>query len=173
MSTDSMKADSMSTGEMNTGTMKKRKFQWQRLCYYLSGLLLLLPCWYLWQALHPQFPAEWPEQRLGPISAAPMPLDDAAPYAHDGALQKDFSVRFCAGCIAQIRQAYLSVGPVAAALPDNADGILHGNNLLQHVHAPFPLQIGADDQLWLTVQLWNGELHRAAWPIPEAWQNTQ
>lgn len=151
--------------------MSKSTFHWQRLCYYLTGLLLLLPCWYLWQALHPQFPAEWQEQRIGPFTVAPTPLDEAPPYAHDGARQKDFSVRFCTGCIAQIRQAYLSVGPEPAPLPDNADGILHGNRLLQHVHAPFPLSLGADDQLWLTVQLWNGELHSSAWPLPAAWRN--
>lgn len=152
--------------------MSTRKLHWQRVCYYLSGFLLLLPCWYLWQALHPQFPPEWPEQTIGPFTAAPTPLDDAPPYAHDGARQKDFSVRFCDGCIPQIRQAYLSVGPAAAPLPENADGILHGNNLLQHVHAPFPAQVQAGDQLWLSVQQWNGEVHSVAWPLPAEWRSS-
>jgi hypothetical protein len=140
---------------------------WQRGRFWSSGLLLVLPCWFLWQSLNPVFPAEWTEQQAGPFTVALTPADDAPPYAHDDARLKDFSARFCEGCVAKVRMAWLSVGSAPSTLPDDLAGVLHGDSRNQHVHAPFPLQTAPEDRLWLSVQDWQGDTHHASWPLPD------
>jgi hypothetical protein len=143
---------------------------WQRGRFWLSGLLLVLPCWYLWQSFNPVFPAEWPERQAGPFAVAVTPADDAPPYRHDDARQMDFSARFCDGCVAKIRMAWLSVGAQPAPLPDDLAGVLHGDSRMQHAHAPVPRASAPQDRLWLTVESWDGKVHHADWPLPENWR---
>ena len=88
---------------------------WQRHKYKLSGLVLLLPLWFLYQSLTPQFPPAWPAQQLGEFEIAPMPLNLAPPYAHHDKYVKDFYLTFSQGEISSIRQGYVNIGP--AALP--------------------------------------------------------
>lgn len=145
--------------------MATRTF-WQRWRYRINGLLLLAPCWFLYDALTPTFPPEWPEQPIGPFSAAPRPADDNPPYPHDGGYLKDFSVRFCDGCVTKIRTAHVSVGRQPLEQPAT-DGLLHGSSRSQHVHVPYPPSQGAGEMLWVSVQEWSGRMHHAAWPLPQ------
>lgn len=138
---------------------------WQRSKFWLSGGVLIASAWYFYASLHPRFPAAWPEQALGPVTATPTPADTAPPYRHGEERLKDFSVRFCHGCVAQIRMAYLSVGRGPQALDGNLAGVLHGNDLLQHVHVPYPVAATAADRLWLTVEDWRGRRYHAAWTL--------
>jgi hypothetical protein len=140
---------------------------WQRWRFRLNGLLLVAPVWFFYDALTPVFPPAWPEQAIGPFTATPTPADGAPPYVHDGALVKDFSVRFCTGCVASIRTGHVSVGPAPVPAPDGYDGVLHGNAISQHVHVPFPAQASAADRLWISVQEWNGQVHSASWPLTQ------
>lgn len=144
-----------------------RRTSLRRWMYRFSGFVLIAPAWFFYEAMSPPpLPQQWQQQSIGPFTAAPQPANNDAPYPHDGAFAKDFSVHFCAGCVERIRVAWLSVGEQPSALPDDLAGILHGNNFEQHVHAPFPKQRGNNDKLWLTVQQWNGQTHHAAWPLP-------
>jgi hypothetical protein len=147
-----------------TGNVRSR---WIRWAYWLSGLLLVLPAWYLYHSLNPVFPAEWPEQQLGSFSAAPMPANTAGPYRYDGKYYKDFTVRLCEGCAQRLRTAYLSVGPQPVPVPADGEGVLHGGDLFMEAHAPFPAVLAAEDRLWLTVQQWDGRLYHASWGLPE------
>lgn len=148
----------------------KTRTPWQRWAYRASGLILIAPIWYFYVSMNPEFPPAWPEQQVGPFTATPTPGDAEPPYLHDENYYKDFSVRFCDGCVERIRLAYLSVGAAPAALPAELDGILHGDRYLQHVHAPYPEALGPDDRLWFTVQEWNGRVHHAAWPLTNVTQ---
>lgn len=134
--------------------------------FLLNGLLLLAPGWFFYASLAPEWPAEWAEQPVGPFTAAPMPLSDDPPIAYDGGYVKDFSFRFCEGCVARIRAAHVSVGPAPAPVPGGHEGVLHGSSLAQHVHVPFPAEIGPEDRLWLSVQDWAGAMHHVSWPLP-------
>lgn len=134
--------------------------------YLINGLLLGLPIYYFYQAMHPVFPPSWATQPIGSLSATPTPSNDLPAYrGKDGEL-KDFAVSFCQGCGAGIRQAWLNAG--AAPLADAPDewGRLHGSPHGFHVHAPYPAQPKATDRLWLSVQTWDGQLHRQSWPLP-------
>lgn len=142
----------------------RRPRRWK---YLLNGLLLIAPAWFYYDSLSPAFPDEWPEQSIGPFTAAPRPANDGPQFYYDGGYIKDFSVRFCDGCVSRIRAAHISVGEQPAPAPSGHEGVLHGNSLAQHVHAPFPARIAPNDRLWLTVQEWNGAVHHASWPLPE------
>lgn len=151
--------------------MKHPDSFWQRYRYYLSGIVLLFPLWYFYQALHPQFPAPWPSQQLGPFTITPMPLNLKPPYIHHDQYLKDFYLAFQQGDVAQIRQGYVNLGPEAlplGQLQQAADGILHGSRHGQHVHAIAPATLDEGDKLWLTIETWEGEILIASWDLPVA-----
>lgn len=142
---------------------------WQRQKYKLSGLVLLLPLWFLYQSLTPQFPPAWPAQQLGEFEIAPMPLNLAPPYAHHDKYVKDFYLTFSQGEISSIRQGYINIGPAALPLTQlqlGEDGILHGSRHGQHVHAIAPAAFSGGDKVWLTLQTWQGELLTTSWDLP-------
>ncbi|MBU2114509.1 MAG: hypothetical protein KKE94_12165 [Gammaproteobacteria bacterium] len=142
---------------------------WQRQKYKLSGLVLLLPLWFLYQSLTPEFPPAWPAQQLGEFEIAPMPLNLEPPYAHHDKYVKDFYLTFSQGEISSIRQGYVNIGTAAlplAQLQQGEDGILHGSRHGQHVHAIAPAAFSAGDKVWLTLQTWQGELLTTSWDLP-------
>lgn len=149
---------------MRAATCKR----WPRARYWLNALVLIAPLWFFYDALTPVFPAPWPTQTVGPFTVTPMPHDDAGPYRHDGGQVKDFAFHFCDGCVARIRMAYANAGPAALTEADGGEGVVHGRGAMQEAHVPYPAQPGAADRLWLTVQEWDGTLHRFAWPLPAA-----
>ncbi|MCH1924005.1 hypothetical protein L9G74_05600 [Shewanella sp. C32] len=145
---------------------------WHRNKFKLSGLLLLLPVYYLYQSLHPSFPDSLQEQQIGAFKVAPMPLDLESSYQHDGAYIKDFMVLFNQGNPEDIRQAFMSIGPAQldlATLQDGDLGILHGSRYGKHVHAIAPETFSANDRIWLTIENWQGELNTISWSLPAQW----
>lgn len=138
---------------------------WQRYKYLVNLLLLVLPAYFFWQAMHPVEQPPLEQKTLGSLTATPVPLDDLDPYLHDGIYVKDFRVDFCDGCISQIRQAYLIAGPAPQAFPVEGDGVLHGSGYALHVHAAFPERTREEDRLWLIVETWDGEIFQASWPL--------
>lgn len=142
---------------------------WQRNKYKLNGLVLLLPFWFLYQSLTPQFPPSWPAQQIGEFEIAPMPLNLKPPYAHHDKYVKDFYLTFSQGDISSIRQAYINIGPAAlplAQLQQGDEGILHGSRHGQHVHAIAQKTLSASDKVWLTLQTWQGETLITHWGLP-------
>ena len=143
---------------------------WQRHKYKLNGLVLLLPFWFLYQSLTPEFPPAWPAQQVGEFEIAPMPLNLKPPYAHHDQYVKDFFLTFGQGDISHIRQAYINIGPQPlplAQLQQGEEGILHGSRHGQHVHAIAPKTLSASDKVWLTLQTWHGEMLIASWELPK------
>ena len=144
---------------------------WQRHKYKLNALVLLLPFWFLYQSLTPEFPPAWPVQQLGDFEVSPMPLNLKPPYAHHDAFVKDFMLTFNLGDIRNIRQGYVNIGPQAlplSQLQQGEEGILHGSRHSQHVHAIAPKTLTVSDKVWLTIQTWQGETLTAGWELPAA-----
>lgn len=145
---------------------------WHRNKFKLSGLLLLLPVYFLYQSLHPTFPDSLPEQQIGDLKIAAMPLDMDGAYQHDGEYIKDFMVLFNQGNPEQIRQGFMSIGPAPLSfdtLQDGDLGILHGSRYGKHVHALASAEFSASDRIWLTIETWQGELNTISWPLPAQW----
>lgn len=139
----------------------------KRWYYCLSGLLLVLPFWYLYQQLNPTFPPPLEKKDIGPYSVQPMPLNELPAYDYGDDYFKDFSLTFCQGCVENIRYAYMSVGPEPAPMPHDAHGAIHGAGDVKHAHAPFPENLTDSDKLWVTVQDWQGKSYHAYWELSE------
>ncbi|MDP5138260.1 hypothetical protein ORJ04_20125 [Rheinheimera baltica] len=144
---------------------------WQRHKYKLNGLVLVLPFWFLYQSLTPEFPAAWPAQQVGGFEISPMPLNQEPPYAHHDEYVKDFMLIFSKGDISTLRQGYLNIGPAAlplAQLQQGEAGILHGSRHGQHVHAIAPKNLAGRDKVWLTLQTWQDEILTTSWDLPSS-----
>ncbi|MFC3032558.1 hypothetical protein ACFOEE_08510 [Pseudoalteromonas fenneropenaei] len=145
----------------------KRLFD--RYKYWLNAFLLVLPAWYFYQTLNPKFPEALTAQTIGEFTIVPMPLDERAPYRHDGLYVKDFLFMFNQGEVDNIRQAYVNIGAQALSLNEFRSyelGILHGTKHGQHVHALTSQTFNSEDKIWLTIETWNGEVLQTAWPLP-------
>ena len=148
------------TAKLNS---RKKRRSWP---YKINGLLIIAPVYFLYTALNPEFPDEWAEKPVGPVTVTPRPADLNPPYPHEGQLQKDFSLKFCTGCSDQFSTAHLSVGARPAPMNAHLDGIIHGHGDNLHVHAPYPHILRPNDRLWLTLKTWDGKTYHTDWPIP-------
>lgn len=142
----------------------RKKYQ-----YIIHAVILVLPVWYFYQSLHPEFPPVLETKKVGEYEITPMPYDENAPYHHDGLFVKDFLLMFKTGDVATVRQAYLNIGaePMSlTSLEQEELGILHGTRHGQHVHALAKASLSQDDKIWLTLQRWDGQIHTMSWDVP-------
>ena len=146
---------------------------WHRNKFKLSGLLLILPIYFLYESLQPpEFPDVWESKSVGQLELALQPMNNEPPYAHHEDWVKDFSVWVNDGAVKNIRQAYINIGPRPLPLnqlEQDDVGILHGSDSLQHVHAIAPRKYSPSDQVWLTLQNWDGSQHVQSWSLPPQW----
>lgn len=141
---------------------------WQYWKFRLNGLLLVLPFWFLYQALTPVFPPALPAATLGPYTVTVSPLNNDGPYAHHGEWVKDYHLQWCDGCVAKLRQGFLLVSasePDLAQLSAGHSSLLHGHAHGLHVHAASPAQPGPNDKLWLVIEDWQGQVYRHSWAL--------
>ncbi|MCF2948004.1 hypothetical protein L0668_07790 [Paraglaciecola aquimarina] len=146
---------------------------WGRNKYEINGLVLILPLYFLYQSLTPVFPKAWATQKVGTFEITPTPYDMDQPYQHEGHFTKDFLLIFSQGKVAHIRQAYFNIGeaPIPLAeLQTGDEGILHGSQHGQEVHAIAPKLISAGHKAWLTIENWQGEQFITSWDIPQELQ---
>ncbi|MGO1328932.1 MAG: hypothetical protein ACTHT9_04600 [Idiomarina loihiensis] len=152
---------------------RRKNTFWNRNKFKLSGLILILPFYFLYQQLQlPELPPVWDEKQAGPFKVALQPANNDAPYAHHEDWVKDFSAYVNEGKVSDIRQGYVNIGeePIAIEeLQQDDVGILHGSELLQHVHAIAPQKLEPQQRVWVTLQTWNGDVHQAHWELPETW----
>lgn len=143
---------------------------WQRNKYKLNGLFLILPFYFLYTMLTPEFPDSLKAQKIGRFEVAPMPYNLDPPYIHEGHYIKDFALTFSEGNIKDIRQAYLNIGnkplPIAT-LELSGEGILHGSQHGQEVHAIAPKVFKKEHKIWLTIQDWQGKELTISWDLPQ------
>ena len=143
---------------------------WHRHKYKVNGFFLILPVYFLYQSLFPEFPKIWTAQKIGSFEIAPMPYNLDPPYLHDGHYTKDFMLIFSQGNIAHIRQAYLNIGEEAlplVTLQAGDEGILHGSQHGQEVHAIAPEIIKPEHKMWLTIESWQGKQLVTSWDLPK------
>lgn len=152
---------------------RRKNTFWNRNKFKLSGLVLILPVYFLYQQLQPPvFPDVWQEKSVGPFAVAIQPTNNDAPYSHHEDWVKDFSAFVSKGEVSDIRQGYVNIGaePVSLQTLQQDDvGVLHGSELLQHVHAIAPPSFEPGQRVWLTLQTWDGEVHQASWELPQNW----
>ncbi|WP_396588253.1 hypothetical protein [Bermanella sp. R86510] len=144
---------------------------WHRFKFLLSGLLLILPVWFLYQSLTPEFPDALEEKAVGDYVITPMPYELGPAYLHDGVYVKDFLLTFSSGNIENIRQGVLNIGEAPLSINEvhnltGEEGFVHGSRHGLHVHGLAKPQFNAQDSIWLTLENWDGEVLTANWPLP-------
>ncbi|XPF94155.1 hypothetical protein ACM9HF_19430 [Colwellia sp. RE-S-Sl-9] len=143
---------------------------WHRYKYKLNALVLILPFYFLYQSLTPEFPKDWGTKKIGSFEITLTPYDLAQPYIHGGHYTKDFMLIFSGGDLKHIRQAYLNIGeePLPLArLQAGDEGILHGSQHGQEVHGIAPPTLKPEHKAWLTIEDWQGEQLVTKWDLPE------
>ena len=144
---------------------------WHRHKYKINAFVLILPIYFLYHSLFPEFPDAWGTKEIASFQITPAPYDLEPPYLHDGHYIKDFMLTFSQGNIADIRQAYLNIGYAAlplTTLQAGDVGILHGSQHGQEVHAIAPAVIEAGHKMWLTIENWQGKQIVTSWDLPKA-----
>ncbi|WP_085299414.1 hypothetical protein [Cognaticolwellia mytili] len=143
---------------------------WNRYRYKINGFLLILPCYFFYQSLFPEFPNAWETKSIGEFSVTPTPYNLKPPYLHHGSYSKDFMLMFNKGDIDDIRQAYLNIGKEAlplTVLQVSDKGILHGSVHGQEVHAISANVLKPSDKIWLTIENWKGQQFITSWSLPK------
>ncbi|MDB2386900.1 hypothetical protein N9W21_06110 [Shewanella sp.] len=147
---------------------------WHRYKYKINVFLLILPCYFFYQSLFPQFPSAWDSKKIAGFEITPIPYNLKQPYLHHGSYTKDFMIMFSEGKVDDIRQAYVNIGiePLPLAVLQTSDkGILHGSQHGQEVHAISASVLKAEDKVWLTIEDWQGQRIVTSWSLPKALLN--
>ena len=144
--------------------------------FHLCLLILLVPVFFFSASLHEQQldsgqqglgMRELPAKAVGPWSVRLAEKTLMAPTA-DGAAGhvKPFVAAFCQDCVPQIRAAYLRIGK-----PRNlraAGALFYGSLYRTEAYLVVPPTLKQANQIWLTVEGWDGSVHQVSWPLAEA-----
>jgi hypothetical protein len=88
---------------------------------------------------------------------------DAPKQGKSGAVMKAFELRFSDAAHPQIRSAYLQARKPRSL---RASSIAFEGQHLRTANIPIPPAFQPEEQIWLTVEGWNGEVHQTALEIP-------
>jgi hypothetical protein len=141
---------------------------WNRYKFKINGFVLILSCYFLYQSLLPQFPDTLETKEIGVFEVSAMPFNLDPPYLHGGVYAKDFFLTFSKGQIKDIRQAYLNIGKRPLPLSElqkGSEGILHGSQHGQEVHAIAPRLLELEHKIWLTIESWQGKQMVTSWNL--------
>lgn len=149
---------------------------WQDSRFHLNALLILAPLIAFPFFYHQAYMGSG-QQGLGARPAAtvevgPFPLQ-LAEYDRFGPLdagvagmRKVFRVALCPGCEDRIRAVYVRIGKPRSLRA--AGALFNGSPGMMSADLAVPDSARADDGLWLTVEEWNGTVHKGELPLAEA-----
>ena len=112
------------------------------------------------------------QREIGEFAVGPWTLRMAEqielPPMKDGAAGyiKSFTMALCDGCRDEVKATYLKVGKVRSLRA--AGYLFYGTRYRQVATIAVPETASPDDEIWLTQEGWNGEVHHAAIPIEKA-----
>ncbi|WP_321531271.1 PepSY-associated TM helix domain-containing protein [uncultured Desulfuromonas sp.] len=143
---------------------------------HLSGVVVLLPLLYFAPymdriALY-RGAAGLGERTIGTLQAGPFILDLAEwqvrPPLPDGqaGLKKTFTLGLRQEDFPHIKAVYLKVGKPRSIR--SAGALASGSPYRQFVRVCVPEHAGPDAVLWLTLETWDGAIHRASLPLQQA-----
>lgn len=149
---------------------------WQRWRFHLSALLLIVPLVFLptyfrdiafFDGKQGLGEREIGEIAVGPWSVRLAEFKLAEPDAEGRAgYAKEFALALCPACVDQVKAAYLRVGKPRNIRTMGA--LFSGTPYRQIAEMRVPERTTADDELWLTLEGWDGTLHEARIPIRTA-----
>lgn len=142
---------------------------WRRGRFHLSALIMLVPLPFLPDYLAEKPPPRVPEIHrrvvVGPFSLE-MSTQDRPPYRGSaGERMKDYDIVLQPGDMEVIRGVFLRVGKPRSLR--TAGALAEGGAYKQHAHVMLPDPLAGSEDLWLTVEKWDGTVHQAAIPLSE------
>ncbi|MBW7900093.1 MAG: PepSY domain-containing protein [Rhodocyclaceae bacterium] len=170
---DSPLPASLAPPEKNTGTGFAHC--WKRWRFHLSALLLILPLVCLPEYLEDQKPAsrqglgkrEIGQFQVGPWLVRMGEWRIEAPKFHDGEYEKGFTLALCRDCTSQVKAAYLRVGKPRGDIRTSGT-LFTGSPYRLFTSLRVPEDLSPDAELWLTLEGWDGSVHRLALPLADA-----
>ncbi|MBW7900702.1 MAG: PepSY domain-containing protein [Rhodocyclaceae bacterium] len=148
---------------------------WKRWRFHLSALLLVLPLAWLPHYLDEHKPARLfglGQGKTGQYGVGPWPVKlgewrNEAPRFHDGEYEKAFTLALCQTCVPQVKAAYLRVGKPRGDIR-TAGVLFSGSPYRMFTNLRVPENLPPDAELWLTLEGWDGAVHRQAIPLADA-----
>lgn len=160
---------------------------WLKWRFHLSILLLLIPLGFM-----PQYFQDMAffrgdtglgERIIGDVQVGPWSLTlaethDAGPESEaPGVYIKEFNAALCAACIPQIKAGYLRIGKPRSLR--TAGAIFEGSPYRLGAEVAVSASATADDELWITLEGWDGSVHQTTMSLAKAspktveWLKTQ
>lgn len=163
------------TAKATAQTLPGVAARWRRWRFHLSALLLVLPLAWLPHYLAENQPAALTglgqrvagEVNVGPWRVTLAEWREEPPKHHDDEYEKAFTLALCRDCIGQVKAAYLRIGKPRGDV--RTSGVLLSGSpyrMFGNIHIPADLRPDAD--LWLTLEGWDGAVHRVAVPLAQA-----
>ena len=142
---------------------------WRRKKFHLSALVMLVPLPFLPEHLTDK-PSPWVSEihrqvAVGPFSLKLSTLDKAPYRGSAGERMKDYNIALQPGDMEVIRGVFLRVGKPRSLR--TAGALAEGGAYNQHAHVMLPEQLAGSEDLWLTVEKWDGTVHQASVPLSE------
>lgn len=142
---------------------------WQRGKFHLSALVVLVPLPFL-----PGYFADQPEPSVpelhrqvvaGPFRLELVTEDQPPERGIWGERVKEYAVTFRSGDIDMIRGVFVRVGKPRTVRTLGA--LAEGGAYRQYADLILPDKLSGSEEIWLTVETWDGTLHQATVPLRE------
>lgn len=142
---------------------------WQRGKFHLSALMMLVPLPFLPNYLAPKPIFAPPEIRrdigVGPFAVTLVTYDQAPHRGPTGEPMKQYTIRLQPGDVDRVRGVFLRVGKPRSLRTAGALGF--GNPYERKAEVTVPAEPTGTEELWLTVEDWNGRAHQASVPLAD------
>ncbi|CAO3426313.1 hypothetical protein [Azospirillum doebereinerae] len=142
---------------------------WQRGKFHLSALMMLVPLPFL-PGYFSEKPIFAPPEIHRSVTVGSFPitlatLDQAPHRGPAGDRVKEYSIRFQPADIDRVRGVFLRVGKPRSLRA--AGALAFGNPYEREADVSVPDAPTGREELWLTVEDWNGTVHQASVPLAE------
>ncbi|SDT13925.1 hypothetical protein SAMN05216271_3706 [Halopseudomonas sabulinigri] len=149
---------------------------WQRWRFHLNILLVLIPLGfmprYFQDAALFRGDTGLGQREAGVIEVGPWSLT-LAELREDGPVSsgpagyfKAFNAALCDTCIDEVKATYLRIGKPRSLRA--AGALFFGSPYRMGASLPVPARAKADDQLWVTMEGWDGSMHQGSIPLAQA-----
>ncbi|ALG73507.1 hypothetical protein VY88_21945 [Azospirillum thiophilum] len=140
---------------------------WQRGKFHLSALMLLVPLPFLPNYFSPK-PIFAPPEIRRDLTAGAFPLrlvtyDEAPHWGGNGERMKEYRIHLRPADIDRVRGVFLRVGKPRNLRAAGALGF--GNPYEREAEVAVPAEPAGTEELWVTVEDWNGQVHQASTPL--------
>ncbi|MEX3777222.1 thiamine pyrophosphate-binding protein [Pseudomonas sp. MYb118] len=159
---------------------------WHKWRFHINILLLLIPLGFmpkyfsevaLFRGDDGLGQREVGEVQVGPWSLRLAEFRDEAPRPDPAGYMKAFNAALCDTCRDQVKATYLRIGKPRSLRA--AGVIFFGAPYRMGAMLPIPEKTKITDELWITMEGWDGSMHQAAVPLSQAspatiaWLNKQ